>query len=124
MWMEAEKKLPIESYADEFGYIVRNISPDGYLWLEHNQLFGMYPDVRQWPALLPLSQPVSVLGERGGVPGLPVGASGHVLTTEQRQESKIGWDDVFVDSWCFQPDIRIRLPRWCARGTSYIVWSS
>jgi endoglucanase len=87
-------RVLVQAHLDQVGYIVRHITDEGFLLLD-----GSQGDRRMGPERRhPIGQPVKVLGrENGWVEGLLAAASGHVLTAEQREEHRIGYDDFWVE---------------------------
>jgi endoglucanase len=87
-------RVLVQAHLDQVGYIVRHITDDGFLLLD-----GSQGDRRMGPERRhPIGQPVKVLGRDGGwTEGLLAAASGHVLTAEQREEHRIGYDDFWVE---------------------------
>jgi endoglucanase len=79
---------------DQVGYIVRHIADDGFVLLD-----GSQGDRRMGPERRhPIGQPVKLLGRDGGwTECLLAAASGHVLTAEQREEHRLGYDDFWVE---------------------------
>jgi endoglucanase len=86
-------KFLIGAHADEICLLVRDISPDGFLWLST----GQGEMTNSWPNPLAFGQPVHVLGRRGAVPGILARASGHIRTDAERQSDRLDWPEVFVD---------------------------
>uniref|UniRef100_A0A831TK06 M42 family peptidase n=1 Tax=Thermorudis peleae TaxID=1382356 RepID=A0A831TK06_9BACT len=83
-------RLLIQAHADEIGFVVRSIDPQGFLWLASGQ-------VRSGPAeRFPVGQPALVLGRRGPVEGLFAVATGHVVPDSERSKP-VSYDNLFVD---------------------------
>ncbi|HWK29162.1 MAG TPA: hypothetical protein VNS09_21550 [Solirubrobacter sp.] len=90
----AGPRVLLQAHMDQVGYVVRHVTDDGFLLLD-----GAQGDRRMGPEHRhPVGQPVRVL-TRGGdyLDGLLAAASGHVLTAKQREESKLGYDDFWVE---------------------------
>jgi putative aminopeptidase FrvX len=87
-------RVLVQAHMDQVGYIVRHIADEGFLLLD-----GSQGDRRMGPERRhPIGQPVKVLGREGRwTEGLLAAASGHVLTAEQREEHRIGYDDFWVE---------------------------
>ena len=90
-------RLLVAAHADEIAFVVKHISEDGFLWVTTGQR-----DVEQRPSMrggifLPLGHPVLVLGAAGQVSGIFATLTGHVLSPEQRDKTRLDWNDVFVD---------------------------
>jgi putative aminopeptidase FrvX len=84
-------KLLLQAHADEIGFVVRSIDPNGFLWLTSGQGSG---DLTK---RYPVGQPALVLGRGEPVEGLFATATGHVLSDAQRQKDKLEYGDLFVD---------------------------
>jgi endoglucanase len=87
-------RVLVQAHMDQIGYVVRHITDDGFLLLD-----GAQGDRRMGPERRHhVGQPVRVLARDGTwVAGLLAAASGHVLTAEQREEHRIGYDDFWVE---------------------------
>lgn len=83
-------RLLLQAHADEIGFVVRSIDPDGFLWLTTGQVRGE-PGER-----FPVGQPALVLGRAGPIDGLFAVATGHVVPDAQRSKP-VSYDDLFVD---------------------------
>ncbi|MDB4948164.1 MAG: putative aminopeptidase from family [Gemmatimonadetes bacterium] len=83
-------RVLIAAHADELSLIVRSVTPDGFL--------RVLPGERD-TFTLPYfpGSPLRVLAEGGAVSGMFATTTGHALTPEQRERTKLTWDDVFVD---------------------------
>jgi endoglucanase len=79
---------------DQVGYLVRHVTEEGFLLLD-----GSQGDRRMGPERRhPVGQWVRTLARDGSwVEGLLAAASGHVLTAEQREQHKLGYDDFWVE---------------------------
>ena len=87
-------KLLLHAHMDEISYVVRSITDDGFLMLDTGQ--GRR---REGPELRHMiGRDVTVVAS-GGVQldGLIAAPAGHVLTREQLDAPRPGWDDFFVD---------------------------
>jgi tetrahedral aminopeptidase len=87
-------RVLVQAHMDQIGYVVRHITDDGFLLLD-----GAQGDRRNGPERRHhVGQPVRALARDGSwVDGLLAAASGHVLTAEQREEHRIGYDDFWVE---------------------------
>jgi len=87
-------RVLVQAHMDQIGYVVRHITEEGFLLLD-----GAQGDRRNGPERRHhVGQPVRALARDGGwVEGLLAAASGHVLTAEQREEHRIGYDDFWVE---------------------------
>lgn len=90
----AGPRLLVQAHMDQVGYLVRHVTEDGFLLLD-----GSQGDRRMGPERRhPVGQPVRALARDGTwVEGLLAAASGHVLTAEQRDEHRLGYDDFWVE---------------------------
>jgi tetrahedral aminopeptidase len=87
-------RLLIQSHMDEIGFVVRAITPEGFLLLDTAQgPRRQSPDRRYM-----IGQLAQVVG-RGGVvaEGVFAAASGHTLTQGQLNKGQLDFDDFFVD---------------------------
>ena len=87
-------RVLVQAHMDQIGYVVRHVTDDGFLLLD-----GAQGDRRNGPERRHhVGQPVRALARDGTwVEGLLAAASGHVLTAEQREEHRIGYDDFWVE---------------------------
>jgi endoglucanase len=87
-------RVLVQAHMDQIGYVVRHVTDDGFLLLD-----GAQGDRRNGPERRHhVGQPVRALARDGSwVEGLLAAASGHVLTAEQREEHRIGYDDFWVE---------------------------
>jgi endoglucanase len=87
-------RVLVQAHMDQIGYVVRHITDEGFLLLD-----GAQGDRRNGPERRHhVGQPVRALARDGAwVEGLLAAASGHVLTAEQREEHRIGYDDFWVE---------------------------
>jgi tetrahedral aminopeptidase len=84
-------RVVLAAHADELSMIVRSVRPDGFLRVvpgERDQFASPYF----------VGTPVRILGRAGPVAGVFATATGHALTLEQRERTKLSWDDVFVET--------------------------
>lgn len=85
-------KLLIEGHADETSFMVREINPDGFIWLASGQASRSDITFRY-----PIGHPALILTRTGLVEGVFATTSGHILTEGQRQNAQLGTFDYFVD---------------------------
>ncbi|MEA2179605.1 MAG: hypothetical protein QOG77_2902 [Solirubrobacteraceae bacterium] len=87
-------RVLVQAHMDQIGYVVRHVTDDGFLLLD-----GAQGDRRNGPERRHhVGQAVRALARDGRwVDGLLAAASGHVLTAEQREEHRIGYDDFWVE---------------------------
>lgn len=94
-------RVLLAAHADELSLIVRSVTPEGFLRVlpgERDQFAPPYF----------LGFPVRILGRGGEVPGVFATTTGHAMTLEQRERTRIGWDDVFVDTGLSAAELRER----------------
>src|SRR4051794_1512670 len=86
-------RLLVQAHMDQVGYVVRFVTDGGQLLLDTSQ-----GDRRTGPERRhPVGQPVRVLTrDSSWAEGIIVAASGHVLTSAQR-EAELGFDDFWVE---------------------------
>jgi tetrahedral aminopeptidase len=87
-------RVLVQAHMDQVGYLVRHVTEEGFLLLDTSQ-----GDRRTGPERRhPVGQPVKVLARDGDwVEGILAAASGHVLTAEQREQHRLGFDDFWVE---------------------------
>ncbi len=87
-------KLLVQAHMDEIGFVVRYITPEGFLMLDTAQgLRRMSPDRR-----FMIGQTAQVVGRHGVVAeGVFATASGHTLTPAQLDKPHLDFNDFFVD---------------------------
>ncbi|HEU0054307.1 MAG TPA: M20/M25/M40 family metallo-hydrolase, partial [Longimicrobium sp.] len=83
-------RVLLAAHADELSLIVRSITPDGFL-----RVIPGERDTFTFPYFV--GAPLKVLAENGPVPGVTAATTGHALTPDQKDRTKLGWDDIFVD---------------------------
>lgn len=83
-------KLLMAAHADELSLIVRAVTPEGFL-----RVLPGERDTFVFPYFV--GAPLKVLAEGGPLPGLLGATTGHALTPDQKDRTKLGWDDLFVD---------------------------
>ncbi len=86
-------KLLIAAHADEISFRVKSITDDGHLLLTS----GTGGSEFNAPHTSFVAHPVAVLTPTGRVPGIVGVATGHVMTQAQRESTKVGWADLFLD---------------------------
>jgi len=83
-------RVLLAAHADELSLIVRSLTPDGFL-----RVLPGERDAFAFPYFV--GQRYRVLAEGGPLPGILATTTGHALTPEQRERTRLGWDDLFVD---------------------------
>lgn len=83
-------RVVIAAHMDELSMIVRSVTPEGFL--------RVLPGERdQFPTPYFFGAPLRVLSDSGPLSGVFATTTGHALTPQQREQTRLGWDDVFVD---------------------------
>jgi putative aminopeptidase FrvX len=87
-------KLLVQAHMDEIGFVVRYITPEGFVMLDTAQgLRRMSPDRR-----FMIGQTAQIIGRHGVVAeGIFATASGHTLTQSQLDKPHLDFNDFFVD---------------------------
>lgn len=87
------RRLAIMAHADEICYVVKSITPEGFL-----HIWPYYMDLRGYPPrwIMPLYQRALVMTSGDPVPGFFAAASGHVVF-DRDPAAKWAWNDWFID---------------------------
>lgn len=90
----AGPRVLLQAHMDQVGYLVRHVTDGGFLLLDTSQ-----GDRRMGPERRhQIGNSVRVLARDGSwVQGVLAAASGHVLTAEQREQHRLGYDDFWVE---------------------------
>lgn len=83
-------RVLLAAHADELSLIVRSVTPDGFL-----RVLPGERDTFSFPYFI--GHRFRVLAEGGVLPGILATTTGHALTPDQRDRTRLGWDDLFVD---------------------------
>ncbi|HEX8432025.1 MAG TPA: M20/M25/M40 family metallo-hydrolase, partial [Longimicrobium sp.] len=83
-------RVLLAAHADELSLIVRSITPDGFL-----RVIPGERDQFTFPYFI--GSPLRVLADGGAIPGVFAMTTGHAMTAEQKERTRLGWDDLFVD---------------------------
>jgi endoglucanase len=83
-------RVLLAAHADELSMIVRSITPDGFL-----RVLPGERDVFSFPYFM--GQRFRILADGGEVPGILATTTGHAMTPEQKDRTRLAWDDLFVD---------------------------
>jgi len=83
------KPFLVVAHADEISFMVRFVTSKGFLKVIKGQSDN-------WNLPHFLSQPVTVLGSKGKIPGVFCGATGHILNSREKKTVENG-DNYFVD---------------------------
>ncbi len=84
--------LLVEGHADELSFMVREISPNGFIWLASGQ--ASRPDLA---LRYPIGHPGLIVTRTGTVEGVFATTTGHILTDQQKQNVLLGPFDMFLD---------------------------
>lgn len=86
-------RLAIMGHADEICYLVKSITPEGFVLI-----WPYFQDTRGFPPrwMNPLNQPARIMTSTGVVDGIFATASGHVVPHSD-PTGKVSWNDWFVD---------------------------
>ncbi len=83
-------RVVLTAHTDELSLIVRSVTAEGFL--------RVVPGERDQFATPPfLGGPLRVLADGGPLPGILATTTGHARTPEQREQLRLGWNDLFVD---------------------------
>lgn len=83
-------RVLLAAHADELSLIVRSITPDGFL-----RVLPGERDQFSFPYFI--GSPLKVLADGGPLPGVVATTTGHALTPEQKDRTRLTWDEIFVD---------------------------
>ncbi|HEX2204442.1 MAG TPA: M20/M25/M40 family metallo-hydrolase [Longimicrobium sp.] len=83
-------RVLLAAHADELSLIVRSVSPDGFL-----RVLPGERDQFSFPYFI--GSPLKILADGGPLPGVVAATTGHALTPEQKDRTRLTWDDIFVD---------------------------
>src|SRR5687768_953183 len=83
-------RVLLAAHADELSLIVRSVTPEGFL-----RVLPGERDLFSFPYFI--GHRFRVLAEGGPLPGILATTTGHALTPEQRDRTRLGWDDLFID---------------------------
>ncbi|MGJ3237270.1 MAG: M42 family metallopeptidase [Anaerolineae bacterium] len=90
------QKLLLVGHGDEIGFTVKYISPEGFIFFNSGQRNSDQPDLRG-SYFNPMGQPALVVGHGVQLEGVFATLTGHILSPEQRQKTRLDWNDLFVD---------------------------
>jgi putative aminopeptidase FrvX len=83
-------RLLLAAHADELSLMVRSVGTDGFL-----RVIPGERDQFSFPTFIGAA--VRVLAPGGEIPGVVATTTGHAMTPEQRELTRYGWNDLFVD---------------------------
>jgi tetrahedral aminopeptidase len=90
-------RLMLVGHGDEIGFVVKYISPEGFIYFTTGQREGSgRPDLRGM-YFNPMGQRALVLGRRVQVEGIFATLTGHILAPDQVSKLALDWNDLFVD---------------------------
>lgn len=90
-------RLMIVGHGDEIGFAIKYISPEGFLFFTTGQRESSgRPDLRGM-YFTPMGQPALVIGREALVPGIFATLTGHILSPDQQQKTRLDWNDLFID---------------------------
>jgi endoglucanase len=83
-------RVLLAAHADELSLIVRSITEDGFL-----RVLPGERDVFSFPYFL--GQRFRILADGGDLTGILATTTGHAMTPEQKDRTRLSWDDLFVE---------------------------
>lgn len=83
-------RVLLAAHADELSLIVRSVTADGFL-----RVLPGERDLFSFPYFI--GSRFRVLAGAAALPGVLAATTGHALTPEQRDRTRVAWDDLFVD---------------------------
>ncbi len=110
-------QLLMVAHADELCYLVRDIHPDGFLWLANGQGWDRTTSFRD---AFTIGQRVRVLARSGEIPGIIATTTGHLATIALPQPSELNWDDFWVDTGLSRDEL---LAQGVTPGTR-VIWDA
>lgn len=84
-------RVLLTAHADELSLIVRSVTADGFL-----RVLPGERDTFSFPNFV--GHRLRVLADGGPLPGVLAATTGHAMTAEQRERTRLGWNDLFVDA--------------------------
>ena len=111
------RKLLLAAHADELCYLVRAITPGGFLLLANGQSWERTTSVRNW---FTIGQHVRVLSRSGPLPGVLASATGHAATLMLAEPRELTWNDFWVDTGLSREEL---LERGVTPGTR-VIWDA
>lgn len=88
-------RLLLLAHGDELTFVVRDIHPDGFLWLGGGQHWGRTRSVRDAFAI---GQRVAVLAREGVLDGIIASATGHLAALALPEPTELTWNDLWVET--------------------------
>ena len=87
--------LLLAVHGDELSFVVRDVHPDGFLWLAGGQGWARTWSVRN---AFTIGQRVQVLAREGPLDGFVAAATGHVAVLALPEPSELDWNDLWVET--------------------------
>jgi endoglucanase len=89
------KRLLLAAHGDELTFLVRDIHPDGFLWLANGQGWS-----RTWSQrnAFTIGQRVAVLARDGAIDGFIGAATGHIAGMALPEPHDLSWNDFWVET--------------------------
>jgi endoglucanase len=89
------KKLLLAAHGDELTFLVRDIHPDGFLWLANGQGW-----TRTWSQrnAFTIGQNVTVMARSGPLDGFIGAATGHIAAMALPEPNDLTWNDFWVET--------------------------
>ena len=110
-------RLLLAAHADELCYLVRSITPGGFLLLANGQGWERATSLRNW---FTVGQRVRVLARSGPLPGVLASATGHAATLMLAEPRELTWNDFWVDTGLSHDEL---LERGVMPGTR-VIWDA
>ncbi len=112
-----ERTLLLAAHGDELCYLVRAISPDGFLFLANGQGWNRTTDLRN---AFTIGSRVKVLARNGVLPGVIGSATGHVASIGLPDLKELTWNDFWVDTGLSREEL---LAQGVTPGTR-VIWDA
>lgn len=90
-------RLLVAAHADELCYVVKHISPEGFIFFTNGQRDDRQRPFLRGPVLMPFGQPALIHTASGPVEGIFATLTGHILTERQREKKDLDWNDLWID---------------------------
>lgn len=110
-------RLLLAAHADELCYLVRAITPGGFLLLANGQAWERTTSLRN---AFTIGQRVRVLARAGELPGVLASATGHIATLALPEPAELTWNDFWVDTGLARDEL---LARGVTPGTR-VIWDA
>jgi endoglucanase len=111
------KKLLLAAHGDELTFLVRDVHPEGFLWLANGQGWARTWSMRN---AFTIGQRVTVLARSGPIDGFIGAATGHIATLALPEPGDLTWNDFWVETGLTRDELRAR---GVTAGTR-VVWSA